>query len=152
MRGVEEQEGEELGEWEKVSKLVKAAAREVCGVLRRKIAQPWMVGREEEVSRLSEEIRLAVQERDSFLKICRARNRLRPRREDRRGDEVDRQVEGTRNRVKMARREHRSFLRRIEREWWEGVIEECEEACRLGRVEDVYKTLNRLSKRGWKAP
>ena len=34
--------------------------------------------------RLSEEIRLAVQERDSFLEIGRARNRLRPRREDRR--------------------------------------------------------------------
>ena len=56
-----------MGEWEKVSKSVKAAAREVCGVVRGKIAQPWMVGREEEVSRFSEEIRLAVQERDSFL-------------------------------------------------------------------------------------
>ena len=84
--------------------------------------------------------------------LGRARNRLRPRREDRRGDEVDRQVEGARNRVKTARREHRSFLRRIEREWWEGVIEEYEEACRLGRVGDMYKALNRLSKSDWKAP
>ena len=152
VRGVEEQEGEELGEWEKVSKSVKAAAREVCGVVRGKIAQPWMVGREEEVSRFSEEIRVAVQERDSFLEISRARNRLRARREDRRGNEVNRLLEGARDRVKTARREHRSFLRRIEREWWEGVIEECEEACRLGRVGDMYKALNRLSKRDWKAP
>ena len=59
VRGVEEQELEELGEWEKVSKSVKAAAREVCGVVKGKIAQPWMVGREEEVSRFSKEIRLA---------------------------------------------------------------------------------------------
>ena len=85
VRGVEEQEGEELGEWEKVSKPVKAAAREVCGVVRGKIAQPWMVGREEEVSRLSEDNRLAVQEWDNFLEIGRARNILRPRRDDRRG-------------------------------------------------------------------
>ena len=47
VRGVEEQEGEELGEWEKVSKSVKAAVREVCEVVRGKITQPWMVGREE---------------------------------------------------------------------------------------------------------
>ena len=60
-------------------------------------------------------IRLAVQERDSFLEISRARDRLRPRREDMRGNEVDRLLEGARNRVKTARREHRSFLRRIER-------------------------------------
>ena len=65
---------------------------------------------------------------------------------------MDRHLEGARNRVKTARREHRSFLRRIEREWWEGVIEECEEACRLGRVGDMHKALNRLSKRDWKAP
>ena len=77
-----------MGEWEKVSKSVEASAREVCGVARGKIAQPWMVWRKEEVSRFSEEIRLAVQERDGFLEILeisRTRNRLRPRREDRRG-------------------------------------------------------------------
>ena len=51
-----------------------------------------------------------------FLEISRARNRLRPRREDRRGNEVDRLLEGAKDRVKIARREHRSFLRRIERE------------------------------------
>ena len=62
----------------------------------------------------------------------------------------NRQLEGGRNRVKMARREYRSFLRRIEREWWEGVIEECEEACRLGRVGGMCKALNRLRKSRWK--
>ena len=41
VRGVEEQEVEELGE--KISKSVKAAAREVCRVVREKTAQPWMV-------------------------------------------------------------------------------------------------------------
>ena len=45
-------------------------------MVRGKIAQPWMVGREEEVIRVSEEIRLAVQERDSFLEISRARINL----------------------------------------------------------------------------
>ena len=76
-----------------------------------------MVGREEEVSNLSEEIRLAVQKTNSFLEIGRARNRHKPRREDRRGNEVDRHLEGARNRVKVARWEHRSFFRRIDREW-----------------------------------
>ena len=99
VRGVEERE-----EWEKVkryvSRSVKTATREVCGVVRGggEIAQPWMVGREEEVSRLSEEIRFAVQDRDSLLEISRARNRLRPRR----GNEVGRQLEGARNWVNIA--------------------------------------------------
>ena len=53
VKGVEEQERKELGEWEKISNSVKAAAREVCGVVMGKIVQPWMVGREEEVSRFS---------------------------------------------------------------------------------------------------
>ena len=65
---------------------------------------------------------------------------------------MDRLLEGARNRVKSVRREHRSFLRRIEREWLEGVIEECEEACRLGRLGDMYMALNRFCKRDWKAP
>ena len=51
----------------------------------------------------------------------------------------------------MAMKEHSSFLRRIERERWDGAIKECEEACRLGRVGDMYKALNRLGKRDWKA-
>ena len=67
--GGEGEEGEELGEWKKGSKSVNAAAREVCGVVRGKITQPWMVGREKEVSWFSEEIRMAVQEMDSFLEI-----------------------------------------------------------------------------------
>ena len=58
------------------------------------------------MSRFSEEIRLAVQERYSFLETSRARNRLRPRSEDRRRDEVNRLLDWARNRVKTARREH----------------------------------------------
>ena len=39
------------------------------------------------------------------------------------------------------------FLKGLEREWWRGVIEECEEACARGRIGDMYKCLRRLGMR-----
>ena len=39
------------------------------------------------------------------------------------------------------------FLKGLEREWWRGVIEECEEACARGRIGDMYKCLRRLGTR-----
>ena len=51
-------------------------------------------------------------------------------------------------RVTKARREQKIFLRRIEREWWEGIIVECEEASRSGKLEDMHEALGKLSRRG----
>lgn len=44
----------------------------------------------------------------------------------------------------------RVFLRRLEREWWEERIRECEEACNRGRVGEMYAILKEVGKRSWK--
>ena len=45
-------------------------------------------------------------------------------------------------RLKKAWRRMRVFLRRLEREWWEERIKECEAAFSRGRVDDMYAILN----------
>ena len=49
------------------------------------------------------------------------------------------------------RRELKRRLRGWEREWWDVLIEECREACEMGRVGDMYKVMRSLGKRGKKA-
>ena len=44
------------------------------------------------------------------------------------------------------------ILQRTQREWYDGIIVECEEASRSGRLGDMYIALGKLSRRGWKAP
>ena len=39
------------------------------------------------------------------------------------------------------------FLKGLEREWWRGVLEECERASARGRIGDMYKCLRRLETR-----
>ena len=41
--------------------------------------------------------------------------------------------------LRRARRNMRQFLRRVEREWWRERIEECKNACNLGRMGEMYK-------------
>ena len=41
----------------------------------------------------------------------------------------------------------KTTLRQWEREWWENIIEECEEACHRGRVGEMYRILRRLGAR-----
>ena len=39
-------------------------------------------------------------------------------------------------------------MRRLEREWWDERIRECEEACTEGRVGEMYKCLRKIGTRG----
>ena len=50
--------------------------------------------------------------------------------------------------MKGARRRLKRELRRLESEWWQERINECEEACAEGRVGDMYKCLRKIGMRG----
>ena len=50
-------------------------------------------------------------------------------------------------RLREARRSMRVFLRRLEREWWDEKIRECEEANIRGRVGEMYSILKEVGKR-----
>ena len=52
-----------------------------------------------------------------------------------------------REEIEQARKELKRFLKGLEREWWRGVMEECEEASTRGRMGDMYKCLRRLGTR-----
>ena len=42
----------------------------------------------------------------------------------------------------------KTTLRQWEREWWDNIIEVCEEACHRGKVGEMYRILRRLATRG----
>ena len=49
--------------------------------------------------------------------------------------------------LRRARRNMRQFLRRVEREWWRERIEECENACNLGRMCEMYTILKEIGRK-----
>ena len=144
-----EDEGEDREkEWKEVAKVMTETAEEVCGVMRRELANPWTVGREEEIQGYIERIRQKVRRRDEQLNVMNAMRRLRVRRGGRRGlDHLEAERERLKTEVKEERKEMKRFMRRLEREWWEGVIEECKEAMERGRVGEMYKCLRKLGTR-----
>ena len=56
-----------------------------------------------------------------------------------------------REQLKEARRNMRIRLRELEREWWEEVIRECEEASNRGNLVEMYGALKRLGNRDSKS-
>ena len=44
-------------------------------------------------------------------------------------------------------KELKSHLQKLEREWWRGMIDECEEVCAKERRHDIYKWLKKLGGR-----
>lgn len=113
---------------------------------------PWTVGHEEVLEEMSERIKVAARRRNGRVQMVANRRRLRARREGQVLVRLEEEVEGAREEVRLARRELKRFLRRLEREWWMERIRECETASVEGRVGDMYKCLRRLGGRERKAP
>ena len=110
---------------------------------------PWLVGREEELERRVRRVKAGVEWRNRARERVEAMRRLRGVR--RREREMQEELDRTREEVRVARKEVRRFVRGCEREWWEGKIRECGEACERGRVGEMYKCLRLIGKRGEKA-
>ena len=126
--------GEERA-WREMTGKMITAAKEVCGVTKRRVVNPWTIGKEEEIDRRKERIKVAVRSRNEKIQEMEARKRLRPRREDG-AREV--KLERRRTKVRNARKDMKDFLRRLERNWWNERIREDENACSQGRLGDMY--------------
>ena len=96
-----------------------------------------------ELKGFTEKVKRRKNERVGMLN---ARRRLR----DRRGrgmEQLKDEVARIRGEINEARKELKIFLKGLERKWWRGVIEECEEASARGRIGNMYKCLRRLRTR-----
>ena len=143
---VQWEEGEQPSEteWGKIGGIMMEAAKEVCGEVGRAPGNPWAIGREEEIRAYRNRIQGAVDRRNEVAVRHRARGRLRARVDDRMMGELERELGEARGEVREARRGQRLFLRRIEREWWEERVRECEEAASLGKVGEMYRILRQI--------
>ena len=128
--------------WKMMSEVLTEAAEETCGKKTRQVANPWTIGHEEELAYLNLQISAWVDERN------RRNGRMRTRAQRRRGQE---QLEEARRRVSEARREMKMRLRELEDEWWEEIIQRCEEASQRGDIGEMYSALKSLGDRNKKA-
>ena len=149
-REMMEERNIEIGEceWGEVANILVDSAMEVCGRETKELANPWTVGREREIEELKEKIKQKVESRERHRDVINARRRLRVR-AGREGDmgALLEEYERLKGEVKEARKCMKRFLRRIENEWWQEIIRECNEACGSGRIGDMYKCLRKIGTR-----
>ena len=138
-------------EWKVVSEVMVRAAREVCGVREKGVSNPWVIGHEEHVRRLIMRVNEAVNERNEAVRLLNARHGMRTRQGGVQRTLIENRVADARSAVRVARKEVKRFMRRIEREWWCERINECKDACDRGRIGDMYKCLRRIGTKGVKA-
>ena len=122
----------------KIVSLVTRAAKEVCGEEEKRIENPWMTGKDEELQRMKSRISGAVTQRNNISE------------RERQGEDVIREMEEARENLKTARRTMKKEIRRWEKEWWEEKINECTDAEGRGDSGKMYKIMKELGRRGWK--
>ena len=138
-------------QWKNLVEVMNEAAEEVCGLESGRVANPWMIGHEREVNGMREEIERLISERNSMQERIIVR-RLRARRGGGELARLQREWVVVKEQLGRARQNMRHFLRRVEKEWWRERIEECENACNLGRMGEMYKILKEVGRKEWKAP
>ena len=122
--GVNEERG-----WKEMTEVMMTAAKEVCDVTKRKVANPWTVGKEKEIETRKEMIKVAVSRRHKRLQEMDERGRLRPKRED-----ATREVELAKMKmeVRNARKNMKGYLRELKQDWCNEGTRECEVPVRKG--------------------
>ena len=131
--------------WEEMSEVMIEAAKEVCGETTKPVANPWTIGREDELDGLRQAIMNAVGMREERLVEANAVRHRRGGRLQR--VQAERELEEARMRVRESRRRMKRRLKELEREWWQEKIDLCEEACAEGRIGEMYKILKELGMR-----
>ncbi len=112
---------EEAGEitcWNKITDIVITAADEVCGREEKKIENPWMVDKDEEVQRMRARLNRALERRNTLS----VRQRENP------NENLADEIAESREEVKNSRKEIKRRTRRWEKEWWQKIIDDCKNA------------------------
>ena len=127
--------------WDMISNTLNNAATEVCGVQEKKIENPWLEDKDDEIIRMRDEITKAVNEKNDLLQKLN---------DDLIGlyaldanEDLSVAIED----LKSARKALKSSTARWEREWWQQIITECEKAAEVGNSREVYSKLKILGKR-----
>ena len=115
-------------EWKVVSEVMVRAAREVCGVREKGVSNPWVIGHEEHVRSLMMRVNEAVNERNESVRLLNARHGMRTRQGGVQRTLIENRVANARSAVRVARKDVKRFMKRIEREWWSERISECKDA------------------------
>ena len=126
---------ENTTKWNSISEIVLKAAEEVLGKKEKKIENPWMVGREQEVQALRTRITGALTRRNDISEEINEEEDIV------RVEHLQDQLETSKNELKEARKELQRKTRSWENEWWQERINECEQASERGDSGTVYRTL-----------
>ena len=127
--------------WDKISEVAVKAAEEVCGKEERKVENPWLEGKDEEIQVLRSRINGAVTSRNNLLEQSRNTNN------EMEALVIEGELTAAKNQLKEARRDLKRRTRLWEREWWQEIIDECESAGQRGDTGAVYKHLKKLGQR-----
>ena len=130
--------------WKQITDITIKAATEVCGVEEKKIENPWMVGKEEQINRMRNRITECVNSRNELMD----RSRMTNDREEK--TRIEAELNNTTEELKIARRTLQRETREWEKTWWENLIQECQTAGERGDAGTLYKTLKKLGTRGIK--
>ena len=131
----------EKTDWNEISDILLKAAEEICGVEEKEVENPWMVGRDEEVTEMRARITAAVTGRNE------ANTRLVDVDDDER-DEALAELTAAREELKEARKELKRKSREWELQWWDEIIKDCKDADERNDSGVMYKNLRKLGKRG----
>ena len=135
----DENEGETTN-WKKITDTLTRAAKDVCGVKERHIENPWMVGKEVHVERMRGVINGALERRNNLMERLNVEDTL----------ELRQTLELTITELKEGRKTMKREISLWEREWWEEILDECQNAGERGDTAGVYRNLKRLGLRGMK--
>lgn len=134
------EENREQTNWQKIADTVTKAALEVCGREEKRIENPWMVDKDDEVQRMRARINRAIERRNTLTEQRRTGAAAE--------DDLDVNIAASIEELKEARKELKRETRRWELEWWEEILTNCENAGERGDTFEVYKNLKKLGGRG----
>ena len=135
-RKVVEDDTEKVTRWNDIANIVNTAALEVCGTAEKKIENPWMVEHEAEIIQMRQRISNAIENRNTLMGNGET------------GLEHENTVRAAIEELKTARSTLQRETRRWEAEFWENIIDMCEEANQRNDIGTVYKLLKQLGQRG----
>ena len=138
-------------EWNDIVNIVNKAALEVCGEVEKKIEDPWMIDKDEEINVMRNRITNAIGERNDLIEQIRGQNNGQNDGAQQDLNTLTNRLEESKEELKEARKDLKRKTRDWEREWWEGIINQCHEASERGDAGTVYRTLKDLGQRGKKA-